>query len=355
MSGDGTTERPVAADAGTGRSGRFQLLGRFLLALAIVVLVVVFRHRIREWWDGLVGVSWRWVLLTVLVQLASMQCLVQQQRVLLRAGGGGASVGAATSTIYAGNTISTSLPFAGVPAGAAYTYRRLHALGNGPALVSWALALSGIAATTTLAVVVAFGSAMTSSPVGALGAFVATAAGVLPVLGIVLAFRHARTRALLVRLASRVVRLLGRWVPALRNGSVEERIDEFLTSLGSFRLGVRAGAATGLYALVNWVLDAACLALALVAVGADIPWQGLVLAWAAGTLASAARLTPGGIGVVETALVSALVASGLPISQAVPGVLVFRLVNLWLLVAIGALFLLAGSRSNQPAEAETTG
>jgi uncharacterized protein (TIRG00374 family) len=334
------------------RPRRLQAVLRVLLVLAAVVLVVLFRHRIAEWWDGLVGVAWKWVALAAAVQLVSMQCLAQQQRILLRAGGGDISHGAATSTIYAGNTISASLPFAGAAASAAYTYRRLHALGNAPALIGWALAVSGIAATASLAVVLAVGSAMTGSVAGALGAFVATAAGVLPVVGIVLAFRHARTRTALVRVVSRVARLLGRWVPVLRTGPVEQQVEGFLTSLGSYRLGVPAATGAGLLALANWVLDTVCLALALQAVGAPVPWQGLVLAWAAGALVSSARLTPGGIGVVEAALASALVASGLPASQAVPAVVVYRLVSLWLLVAIGAVFLLVGSGANRRRTAE---
>jgi hypothetical protein len=289
------------------------------------------------------------VLLAAVVQLVSMHCLVQQLRILLRAGGGRASLGAATSTIYAGNTISATLPFAGAAASAAYTYRRLHALGNAPALIGWVIAVSGIAATASLAAVLALGSAMTGSPAGALGAFIATAAGVLPVLGLVLAFRHAPSRAVLVRVVSWVARRLGRWVPALRSGSVEEKIDDFLTSLGSFRLGAPAAVGAGLLALANWLLDGTCLALSLEAVGAPVPWRGLLLAWAAGALVASARLTPGGIGVVEAALASALVASGLPASQAVPAVLVYRLVSLWMLMAIGAVFLLAGSGAGRRA------
>jgi putative heme transporter len=347
----------TAADGAppSSRSRRVQVLLRIVLVLVGVLLVVLFRHRIAEWWDGLVGIAWKWVLLAAVVQLVSMQCLVQQLRILLRAGGGGAPAGAATSTIYAGNTISASLPFAGAAASAAYTYRRLHALGNAPALIGWVLAVSGIAATATLAVVFAVGSAMTGSPAGALGAFVATAAGVLPVLGIVLAFRHRPTRAVLVRLVSRVVRLLGRWVPALRSGSVDQQVDDFLTSLGSFRIGAPTAAGAGLLALANWLLDAACLGLSVQAVGAPVPWQGLVLAWAAGALVSSARLTPGGVGVVEAALASALVASGLPASQAVPAVLVYRLVSLWMLMAIGAVFLLAGSGASRRAARQAAG
>jgi uncharacterized protein (TIRG00374 family) len=359
MSGDGTAEHapPALPDdpPRPARAARFQAVLRIVLVVVGVVLVVLFRHRIAEWWDGLVGVAWKWVLLAAVVQLVSMQTLVQQLRILLRAGGGGASPGAATSTIYAGNTNSATLPFAGAAASAAYTYRRLHALGNAPALIGWVLAVSGIAATASLAVVLAVGSAMTGSVAGALGAFVATAAGVLPVVGIVLAFRHGPTRAALVRVVSRVVRRLGRWVPALRTGSVDEKVDDFLTSLGSYRIGTAAAAGAGLLALANWVLDTACLALALEAVGAPVPWQGLVLAWAAGALVSSARLTPGGVGVVEAALASALVASGLPASQAVPAVLVYRLVSLWLLLAIGAVFLLAGSGASRRAARQTAG
>jgi hypothetical protein len=89
-------------------------------------------------------------------------------------------------------------------------------------------------------------------------------------------------------------------------------------------------------------------------VGAPVPWQGLLLAWAAGALASSARLTPGGIGVVETALASALVAAGLPATLAVPAVLVYRLVNLWLLVGIGALVLVASPANRKTASERTS-
>jgi len=348
MSGDGTTESAPQLAAsepeqstGTRGIGRLQWALRVLLVALGVVLGVVFRHRIAEWWAGLVGVTWSWVLVAAVVSLVSMQCLVLQQRGLLRAGGGDVPLLHATNTIYAGNTISATVPVAGAAASAAYTYRRLYALGNSTALVGWALAVSGIAATATLAVVLAVGSAVTGSVMGALGAFVATVAGVAPVLGIVLVLRHARTRAVVVRLASRAARLLSRWVSALRGAHVDQRIDDLFTSLGAFRLGPVAGLRAGSLALANWVLDIGCLALALVAVGAPVPWQGLVLAWAAGALVSSARLTPGGIGVVETALVAALVAASLPASQAVPAVLVYRLVSLWMLIAIGAVFLVA--------------
>lgn len=346
----GESGAPEAPDPASGaspaglRSRRRKVVGallRVVLLVAVGAAVVVFRDRLAEWWDGLVGVAWSWVALAALTQLLSLHCLALQQRVLVRAGGGDVPLRHASTTIYAGNTIASTVPVAGAAASAAYTYRRLHALGNSPALVGWALAVSGIAATATLAVVLAVGSAATGSLWGSLGAFLATAAGVLPVVGLVLVLRHERSRTVVVRLATGVVTTLSRWVRSLRGRQVERRIEELLTSLGAFRLSFGAASAAGLLALANWVLDVAALALALVAVGAPVPWQGLLLAWGAGALVSSARLTPGGIGVVEAALASALVAVGLPASQAVPAVLVYRLVSLWLLVGIGALLLLA--------------
>jgi putative heme transporter len=340
------------------RTQRSRIVRGVVVAVLVVgggAAVVVFRARIAEWWGELVGVSWRWVLLAAVVQLVSMHCLVLQLRVLLRAGRGRGSLRSLAGTLYAGNAISIGVPVAGAAASAAYTFRRVRGLGNSAALVSWALAVSGISSTVTLAAVLAVGAAATGSAVGAVGAFLASAAAVVPVVVAILTVRHQATRAALVRMLQRGARLLGRWVSALRGPDVETRIGDLLTSLGSFRLGAAATVATGALSLANWVLDAACLGLAVVAVGADVPWQGLLLVWGAGAVVSSARLTPGGIGVVEAALASALVAAGLPASQAVPAVVVYRLVSLWLLAGIGSLCLLTAPPAREhgaPTESE---
>ena len=71
-----------------------------------------------------------------------------------------------------------------------------------------------------------------------------------------------------------------------------------------------------------------------------MPWEGLLLAWAAGTAVASLGLTPGGLGVVEAALSSALIATGLVGSTAIAAVLVYRIVSLWLVLAAGGLTLL---------------
>ena len=67
----------------------------------------------------------------------------------------------------------------------------------------------------------------------------------------------------------------------------------------------------------------------------------LLLAWAAGTAVASLGLTPGGLGVVEATLSSALIATGLVGSTAIAAVLVYRIVSLWLVIAAGGLTLLA--------------
>ena len=64
-------------------------------------------------------------------------------------------------------------------------------------------------------------------------------------------------------------------------------------------------------ALVNWLADAAVLAVSIyTAVGANVPWQDLLLVYAAGIGAQSLSLTPGGLAITEGAISVALVASG---------------------------------------------
>ena len=104
--------------------------------------------------------------------------------------------------------------------------------------------------------------------------------------------------------------------------------------------GTRTASITGAFvafalAMANWVFDCACLALAFLAIGAGVPWRGLLLAYGAGQLAASLPITPGGLGVVEGSLVVALVAYGGAEQETVAAVLLYRLVSFWLLLLVG--------------------
>jgi hypothetical protein len=87
--------------------------------------------------------------------------------------------------------------------------------------------------------------------------------------------------------------------------------------------------------VVNWLLDAACLALAFAAVRSRVPWGAVLLAFAGSKVVTSIGITPGGLGVVEGGLVATFVAYGLSGADAGAAVLVYRALTLIGLVGIG--------------------
>jgi uncharacterized protein (TIRG00374 family) len=65
--------------------------------------------------------------------------------------------------------------------------------------------------------------------------------------------------------------------------------------------------------------------------------RSIVLIWSAAAAATTLNLTPGGLGVVEAALIAGLVATDLPTAGATTAVLAYRLISFWLVLVIGWL------------------
>ena len=81
--------------------------------------------------------------------------------------------------------------------------------------------------------------------------------------------------------------------------------------------------------------DCLCLAAALSATGASPHWNGLFLAYGIAMTAGSVGLTPGGLGIIEATLAAALVGIGITGQHALAGVLVYRLISFWLVMAGG--------------------
>jgi uncharacterized membrane protein YbhN (UPF0104 family) len=115
-----------------------------------------------------------------------------------------------------------------------------------------------------------------------------------------------------------------------------ERVRGFLEQLRAARLRPGHGAAAAAYALLSWLLDAACLWLCFGAVGE--PPAGLtevLLAFCSGMAAGTITIVPGGLGIVDSTLVLGLIAGGVATTTAVAVVLLHRIISLGFIMALG--------------------
>jgi uncharacterized protein (TIRG00374 family) len=313
--------------------------------VALAVVVGLSRDRFPEVLGTLAAVRWSWVGVAVLAQVVAIGVLTAQQEIVLRSVGGHVGSAAMAATTLGGDTISVGIPFAGPPAAALFTYRRLQRAGNDAALIGWSLATSGVASTVALALLVAVGAGLTGSVLGAIGAALASLAAVVPVVVVLSAMHRRPAREFLLRWIDRGSRWLSQRVPVLPARRLGGSLGRLVQSFGTLKLSPRRAVVVLLVALANWLAAVVCLAASVVAVGGTVPWAALLIVWSAGTGAGYVGLTPGGVGVVETALTAAFVAAGLPATVALGAVLVYRAVTLWLVLLAGGVVLAVASRS----------
>jgi uncharacterized protein (TIRG00374 family) len=100
-------------------------------------------------------------------------------------------------------------------------------------------------------------------------------------------------------------------------------------------LRVRDWAAALAYAALNWLTDLLCLAAATRALGLPVGLTTLAGIYLGVQIVRQVPLTPGGVGVIETALVAGLTAAGATAVTAAAAVLVYRLLSCWLIIPTG--------------------
>jgi Lysylphosphatidylglycerol synthase TM region len=133
-------------------------------------------------------------------------------------------------------------------------------------------------------------------------------------------------------------RCRGRWAPTGSGAApILAHARNRWAQLRLLRLSSRSTAAAATGMLVSWLADISVLAVAFLALGAQPPWLGLLLAYCAGQIASSLPITPGGLGVVEASLTVALVAFGGCTAATLAAVLLYRLISHWLIIPTGAV------------------
>ena len=305
-------------------------------------------------WSSLVNslgtlghLDWAWLPLAVAAEAASMAAFARTQRRLIRAGGTNLHLGSVMAITYAGNAISVSLPLAGPEVATGFIYRSYSRLGIDPAVAGWALAVSGVFSSVAFALVLAGGAAAS----GSTSAMTLGLAGAAITLLLTIAVLSAlRSRGVRQRLNQLVAHLVARSRKLVNRPGPEtvDALDRFLDRVAGLRLPRLQYAEVMALALWNWVADCLCLAFSIRAIGVDVPWQGLVLAYSAGMAAAGVGLTPGGLGVVEAVLSASLVALGIKGHSALAAVLVYRLISFWLVMTVGWAVVAILTRAREP-------
>jgi len=160
------------------------------------------------------------------------------------------------------------------------------------------------------------------------------------VLGVLLIGGFSTLVVLLVRgqaRAARIMRAARRRLPFLDEDKVHEVV---LRLAGRLQTVARQPALVRravLWDVGFWLCTATALWLFVSAFGHRVPIYGLIVAFGLAYVMAALPITPAGLGVVEVVLVSLLTFFGAPVGAATLGVVLYRLVNFWLPIPLGAL------------------
>ena len=321
-----------------------------LVAGGLTVLAWFHRRQLRSALDTLAHLHWGWVPLAVLAESGSMVALARNQRQLLTVRGDTLQLRSAVAVVYASNALALSVPVAGAGIGAGFSFRQFRSRGVHPGMVGWALTVSGVMSALSFALVVAVGAGISGNSAAITLGLTGAAVGTLPVLVLLAAVRSARLRARLLRGANAAVGWSHRVLRFPRTDAIAE-LEEILDRVGDVRATPWQYTVAFSLSLRNWAGDLLCLLFSIKASGSPtVPWHGLILAYCVAVTAGGTGLTPGGIGVVEATLTAGLVAAGMPAKYALSSVIVYRLISLWLVVAIGWLIAvrISGGRGRGP-------
>jgi len=321
------------------------------LAAGLIGALVADRSSLVDSVATLGHLDWAWLPLAVAAEAASMAAFARTQRRLIRAGGTNLHLGSVMAITYAGNAISVSLPLAGPEMATGFIYRSYSRLGIDPAVAGWALAVSGGFSSLAFALVLAGGAAASGNTSAMTLGLVGAAMSLLLTVVVLSALRNRGVRRRLNWFVTRLI-ALSRNLVNRPGAETANALDRFLDRVAGLRLPRLQYAEVMALAVWNWVADCLCLAFSIRAIGVDVPWQGLLLAYSAGMAAASVGLTPGGLGVVEAVLSASLVALGIKGHSALAAVLVYRLISFWLVLTVGwaVVAMLTRARKPQPGE-----
>lgn len=148
-----------------------------------------------------------------------------------------------------------------------------------------------------------------------------------------------------------------RFVSKVRRKPVDDGapgLDEFyraMTAAGSSRVWT---VRVLIHAVISKTLGVGMLFAAAMATGLPISIPGVLLIYTTGLVAALFSVLPGGLGMVEATTAALLVSGGAPVALAVVVVALYRVFDLWIPVAVGAVFGRNDFKRTKPASAHVT-
>jgi uncharacterized membrane protein YbhN (UPF0104 family) len=302
--------------------------------------------------DAFGSASWNWVAAAALLQFGSIGMLIRQQRRLLGSLGVQVGLPRMAAITYSGTALAVSLP-AGAAFSAGYAFRQFKANGATPRTAGLTLVLSGLLSIVGLVIVFGGGWAVASaSRPGGLGQthpvaaalLLAVALGLLVVLGRLVDRAHRRETVGPATDCSP-------WVDTLqRRHPIVGRAVRQLVTIGRDARTVRPGdLRLALAASIGkWLLDGSCLYACTLALGVGSAFWEVLFVYFGVQVVRQIPLTPGGMGLVEVALVAGLVSVGAALGPATAAMIVYRMLSCWLLIPVGfAVLFVSGKRDTK--------
>ena len=303
-----------------------------LLTVALLAEAVVAAPYVAKGAEAVTDADLRWLGLAVVFELMSMRAFARMRRRMLAAGGLVLPLRRVESLTYTAYAVGASLP-GGSAISSGYLFRRLRGWGA-------TLPAAGFTVLTSSLLSVTAFSALAVVTAAATGRGGIEAVAVVAVLGLVAAlalalWHRARPEVTLDDAVAgslrRVNRMLRRPVDAGLEGA-----RRLTAQLLEIRPRARDWAFGLGFAELNWLADLACLLACCQAVGASRSSLALIMvAYVAGMSVSSVTVTPGGLGIIDAAMIFALTQGGETLVLATAAVLLYRLVSFGLVVGVG--------------------
>jgi uncharacterized protein (TIRG00374 family) len=325
--------RRVVAKPRLGRRARWRLLAFAGLGAALVVEAALASPYIERATSAIDRADLRWLALAVLTELISMGAFARLQGRMLSAAGKRIPARRMASLTYAANAVGASLP-GGTVLSAGYVFKHLRSWGTTGSAAGFAIVASGVLSTVSFAMLAVVGAAFAGD--GGLSSVLVVAGFIVLATAALMTRRHHRLD-LLFRVGSRGLVRMNRIMHRSANAGVP-RLERIFLDLTSIKPRNRDWLAGLSLASLNWVADLACLIACSRAIGASGSTSMLLLgAYLAGMSVSSISPLPGGLGVVDAAMVLALTDGGVSAVSATGAVLLYRLFSLVMVVALGWL------------------